>query len=198
MSKKSIILLVISIIILILAIVFATWSFKNTVPTPKLANEDNIIQKQEEVENQDIVTNEEVSKTKDFDATYTDFVAEDKNGNQIKLSDYKGSPVVVLFWDEENEDSVEMLKRMNEQYKTYKDAIKFIAISSNIEKNLDLTNIEVPIYYDETKEIINLYNVIEFPTIIYINQYNEVFNSKTGLSTIDALKANLDILSENY
>ena len=42
------------------------------------------------------------------------------------------------------------------------------------------------------------YNELEIPTIFYINEFNEVFNTKTGVTTYDALEANLDILSENY
>ena len=47
------------------------------------------------------------------------------------------------------------------------------------------------------KEAIRKYDIKEYPSIIYINSDNDVFNAKSGFTTTDALEANLDILSNN-
>ena len=203
-DRKNIVLLIIAIIIFCIAIVFAIYSFK----IDKVVAEDQIPQNNIQISdnnnnsNNDIqeFSNEvlnEVSKTKDFEATYTDFVVEDEQGNEIKLSDYQGEPVMVLFWSAENEDSLEMLKRVNEQYESYKDRINFIAIHTK-EEEVELSDINLPIYTDKEQEVSSLYSVTEVPTMLYINKENEIFNSKTGLTTREALKANLDILIENF
>ena len=122
MEKKSIILLIISIIVLCIAVVFAIWSFSLDMSS---------VQKENEYENKNILsaTNklntviQEESKTEDFSATYTDFIIGNEDGEEIKLSDYKNQPIMVLFLNNENEDSVEMLQRMNEQYDNYKEKI---------------------------------------------------------------------------
>ena len=210
MEKKSIILLIISSIILIIAIVFAVWSLNfdsSTVNNQKL---DNVQQKEEnndeELPNVDMdvredltnVREEKIFQTTDFEATYKDFSIVDEVGNIIKLSDYQNSPVMVLFVNLENEDSIEMLKRVNEQYSFYKEKVKFIVIQTKRDTQEVLQNIELPIYQDKNEEIIKMYNVENYPTMLYINKENEIFNSKTGLTSVDALIANLDILSENY
>lgn len=204
MDKKSVVLLVIAIIILVVAVVFATWSFNLD---SQVANEKSVVENkivEEQIENE-VVSEEtefsesdykEESKTKSLKATYTDFSVKDKNGNEIKLSDYKDSPVMILFWNNQNEDSIEMLKRLNEQYTNYENEIKFIVINSGEEYQVE--GVTLPIYQDTNNEISKLYNVTEFPGMIYINKENEVFNAKTGLTTKDALKANLDILAENF
>lgn len=210
MEKKSIVLLVVASIILIIAIIFAIWSFRFDLTVAENRNLANMEQSEEnnEDEKQSLDMNgnenqingdvEEKSKTTDFVATYTDFSLEDEEGNIIKLSDYQNHPVMVLFLNYENEDSVEMLKRVNEQYDVYKDTIQFIAIQVNGQEQTNLQDIKVPIYYDKNEEVVKMYNVAEFPTMLYINKENEIFNSKTGLTSVDALTANLDILSENF
>ena len=181
MEKKSIILLIISSIILIIAIVFAVWSFNfdsSTVNNQKL---DNVQQKEEnkneELPNVDMdvredltnVREEKILQTTDFEATYKDFSIVDEVGNIIKLSDYQNSPVMVLFVNLENEDSIEMLKRVNEQYSFYKEKVKFIVIQTKRDTQEVLQNIELPIYQDKNEEIIKMYNVENYPTMLYIN-----------------------------
>ena len=203
MDKKSIVLLIIASIVLILAIVFAVWSFsvdlniaerKKVVSTNMDINQKTNTTEQEKANK----VSEKESETSDFSATYTDFSVEDGEGKQVKLSDYKDHPVMVLFWNNENQDSVEMLNRINEQYENYKDSINFIAIHTGEELTTNLQNIKLPIYYDNEQEISKIYNIVELPTMLYINKENQIFNSKTGLTSVDALTANLDILAENF
>lgn len=197
MDKKSIVLLIISGIILCIAIVFAIWSFNVDL---SIAQNNNVSNSEESTKNtveQENKNTQEESETQDFTATYTDFTLEDLEGNEIKLSDHKDRPVVVLFWSSENQDSVTMLNKINEQYDTYKENISFIAIKAE-EIDEDLGEIKVPIYVDKNQEVMKIYNVTDLPTILYITKENEIFNAKTGLTTDDALKANMDILSENY
>lgn len=206
-DKKNIVLLIVSVIVFCIALVFAIWSFNidQTIAkqeqygtneefnsTAEIENKTNVIQ----TENAVMENFQEESKTKDFETTYKDFTAQDIEGNTLKLSDYQNQPVVILFWNEENQDSIQMLNKLNDEYENYKNQIAFIAICT--EEYKEKQEIQVPIYEDINGEIINLYGVTELPTIIYISKENEVFNAKTGLTTTDALQANLDILAENF
>lgn len=193
-DKKTVIFLVVAIIIFICALIFAVWS-KNAIDN-KNSNENEI---EQIADTTNTSTQEEVSQTKDLNAVYEDFTTVDDEGKEIKLSDYKDQAVMVLFWNSENEDSIEMLKRVNAMYPKYKDTVKVLAINTKNEKDLEILNeIEVPVYYDQNQEIVNQYNITELPAMLYINAQNEVFNSKTGLTTNDALEANFDILAENF
>lgn len=190
MKKSTKILLIISIVILVIGIGIATFSYfytsSNTLKNNNNAQEDNSFL-------------EEPSKTEDLDADYIDFSIFTQVGDEIKLSDYENQAVMILFWNSENEDSIEMLKRVNEIYPNYKEKVNVLAINTKNEKDLEVLNeIEIPMYYDENEEAIKQYNITELPAMIYINSQNEVFNSKTGLTTKDALEANFDILAENF
>jgi nitrogen fixation-related uncharacterized protein len=182
--KKNIIMLVVAIILVIIAVFFYFWAINYEV-------------KQDDAENK-IET--EISKTKDLDnVEYSDFVFYKEDREEVKLSDYKDKPAMILFWSQDNEDSVSVLKKVNEMYEKYKDKINFFMISTEEEVNDELkSEISLEIYYDYYKEGILKYNVSEVPAMIYISEDNEIFNAKVGFTTTDALEANLDLISNNY
>lgn len=180
MKKKNIIILIIAIITFCLALAFTIY----VINSKKTYNEIQV---------------EEVSKTRDLeDVEYTDFVFYREDRSELKLSDYKDKPAMILFWNEDTEDAVEMLKRVNEMYEKYKDKINFFMINTTDKVSDEIKNsVSMEIYYDLYKEGVLKYNVSEFPSMIYIAEDNSIMNAKTGLTTRDALEANLDILSNN-
>ncbi len=183
MKKKNIIILIVAIIIFCLALFFSIY-----VINSKKDNNQN---------NMDV---EEVSKTRDLeDVDYADFVFYREDRSEVKLSDYKDKPVMILFWNEDTEDAVEMLKRVNEMYENYKDKINFFMINTTEKVSDEIKNtVSMEIYYDLYKEGVLKYNVSEVPAMIYIAEDNSIMNAKSGLTTRDALEANLDILSNNF
>lgn len=185
MNKKNVIILVIAIILAIAAVIFFVWSLNY-----------NKTEKQNEDEN--IILNEE-SKTKDLGNTnYEEFVFYREDRSEVNLSDYKDKATMILFWNPENEDSVEDLKKVNSMYEKYKENVNFIMISTSEEVSKELKDeVSMEIFYDLYKEGQRKYNVTEVPTLIYITKDNEIFNAKTGFTTSDALEANLDIISNN-
>ncbi len=183
-DKKNIVYLIIAIILFIgtLAFCLKVYFFDND----NNKKEDNI-----EIS--------EVSKTKDIDnISYKDIVFYRADGSEVKLSDYQNSPIVLLFFDKTSEDSIEELNRVENMYNNYKDKINFFMINCAQEVDEELqSKYTLEIFYDFYKGATRNYNISEFPSIIYINKENVVFNAKSGLTTTDALEANLDILSDN-
>lgn len=196
-EKKNIILIVIAVIFFLLALAFLIWSFT-------LENKENNIQNpvnntQAVVEPEPILDEKEESNTTDVsDASYKDITIYTEDEKEVKLSDYEDSSIMLLFWNPENEDSVELLKKIDEKSEEYEGKINFLMVSSSKEISEELKNeISIDIYYDLDKEYETKYNVTEFPTMIYIYKDNTILNAKSGMPSIDALEANLDILSDN-
>lgn len=183
MNKKNILILAIAIVLVIAATIFLVWSLNY-----------NKIEKEEEQ-----VVLDELSKTKDLDETnYTDFLFYKEDKTEVKFADYKDKAAMILFWNPNNEDSVEDLKKVNSMYEKYKDKINFFMINTAEDVNEEIKKqVSIEIFYDFYKEGQIKYNVTEVPTLIYITEDNEVFNAKVGFTTTDALEANLDILSNN-
>lgn len=196
MNKKSIIILVLSIVFVIFAGVFYFYVSNMTMDNSTISslNENKQV---EELELESV--EEEETNTKDIeDVTYIDFSFENSEGKLIKISESKDKPVMILFWSPDNEDSVEMLKRvdsMNEKYSN----IDFYMINILEETPKEIQNeITIDIYYDKLKEGTSKFNITEIPSMVYIQDNNEVLHAKSGLASTDALEANLDIISENF
>ena len=183
-NKKNIIILVVAFTIFCICLGICIWSF-------------NLKKEQENIQEFDI---NEVSKTKDIeDAEYTDFIFYKEDRTEMKLSDYKDKAVMILFFNPKEEDSIEMIKRVNSMYEKYLENINFFMINTSESLEEEIKNsISMEIYYDLYKEGVLKYNVLETPAMIYISEENEVMNAKSGLTTFDALEANLDILSNNF
>ena len=193
--KKNIIIIVISVLIAALGIGIFVYSI--SIPQKNLQEQENVntdISKEQEI------VEEEISKTKDIEGvTYNESTLYTKaDKTEVNLDEYKNKPMMLLFFNKENEDSIEVLKKVEELYKNYEGKIEFFMINTAEKIEEDLSNeYTLEIYYDFAKETAKKYNVTEVPSMIYINEFNEVFNAKAGFTTTDALEANLDILSNN-
>lgn len=190
--KKNIIILSVTIIIFILALAF--FLYVNQLEEKNIPIKEDI--KPNVVENRV----QEESKTENIEnVNYTDFTIYKEDGSEVKFADYKDMPAMLLFFNSENTDSIEVLKKVEDMYKNYEGKINFFMISTAKEIDENLKNeYTVNIYYDFYEEAARKYNITEVPSMIYINEENEVFNAKVGMTTTDALEANLDILSNNF
>ena len=182
--KKNTVILVGVIIFFIIALIFFIFAMK--------------LSKKENISQEDLPYAE--SQTKDIEnVNYTDITIYDENDNETQLSEFKDMPVMLLFFNKENEDSMKVLKKVEDVYKNFEDKIKFIMINTAEEVDSTLKDEhKIKIYYDFYKAAARSYNVNEVPSMIFINKDNEVFNAKSGLISSDALDANLNILIENY
>ena len=187
--KKNILIISISVIIVAISVGFFLYTL--TVKNTKLDPEEVV---------KDIKVENEVSKTQDIEnVNYNDATLFKKDRTEVKISDYKDKPIMLLFFSEESEESMEVLKKVEELYPNYKETIQFFMINTDKEVNEELAKKHsLEIYYDFYEETAIKYNKTQVPSMIYINDLNEVFNAKEGFTTTDALEANLDILSNNF
>ena len=146
-----------------------------------------------------VVVEEEISETEDLEnVEYTDFSVYTSEKKEVKLSDFKDKAVMILFFNPNDQDSMEVLDKVELMYSDYEDKIEFFMINTAEEIRTSLDDkYTIEIYYDLYKDASEKYNITKLPSMIYIDSSNTVFNAKTGFTTTDALEANLDILSEN-
>ncbi len=221
-EKKNISLLIFALIFFVIAFAFFIWSFfgehNTNIQIGDIFDNNSIIKTEEdinknpnvnevnrEIENdsedeKDNLGNTEVSNTQDVEnVSYTDITVYSENNTEISLSQYSGKPVMLLFWSPENQDSIEVLKKVNEMHDKYIDKVEFLMVSNSKDIPEELKNeISIDIYYDLNNEYQTKYNVEVIPTMIYIDKENSVMNAKSGMPSSDAIEANLDILADNF
>ena len=143
---------------------------------------------------------EDESKTTDLGINnYSEFTVYRDDKSEINLKDYEGYPMMILFFDDTDEESMEVLDKVESVYKKYEDKVAFLMINVDQIVNYELVEkYTIDILYDFYKEAVRKYNITEFPSMLYISEENKVINSKSGVPTLDALEANLELLSGDY
>lgn len=196
-EKKNIILIVIAVICFLISLAFLIWSITLEDKEYDVKPQANNTQFVKEPET--ILDEKEDSNTLDVEnIAYKDITIYTEDEKEVKLSDFKDTSSMILFWNPEDDTSVELLKKIDEKSKEYEGKINFFCVSTSKDVSEDVKNeISLEIYYDVNKEYETKYNVTEFPTMIYIYKDNAILNAKSGMPSMDAIEANLDILSDN-
>lgn len=207
--KKNILIIIGSVLILAIAVVFFIYSTQSTnvaqnVDKPEQNNDVAIENTDEEkltledFEDENYV--EEESNTEDIEnVEYKDFVIYKEDKTEVKLSEYKDTPIMLLFFDPTVEDSMTVLKKVEDMYKNYENQIEFFMINTAEEVDENLKDeYSLEIFYDFDGNAQKEYNIEIMPSMIYIDKANEIMNAKSGVVSTDALEANLDILSNNF
>lgn len=178
MSKKNIIILSSAILILIIAIIIFVCI--------KISSSSEI--------GEGVVTITDENKPMGF-------IFYDEYNDQMKISDFVGTPILVAFWNSSTSASLDMLELLEEVYNDYRYDVKFLVIDTN-ETNDDITQIvrdyefKFSVYYDLDNLAKNYYSFIKLPTLIFLNadgsksaQIESKINEKN-------LRTNLDKITE--
>ena len=186
MSKKSIVFLVFAIIFFVLAIgifIYANTLNKNTNESQENNNNQNNIE-----------TNENKPDG---------FVFYDENGNEFGISNYEGTPIALILWSSDTENSFEVVEMIESVYNDYKNDITFLVInteekSESITETIANIGYSFQIYYDTDNLAANYYEYTKLPSLIFLNADGTKSNQIEGSITEDSLLANLDLIAKNY
>ncbi len=186
MEKKYIIIIAIVVVVLVLAVA-------GIVIYPKMM--DNYHEKKDMEMRKS--WQEERAETTDITIENNDFPFYNKDNKEFNTADFKDKPIFIIFWNSKNEDSVELIKRADSLYDSFKDDINFLLISTDQFVNESLENeINAPLYYDFYQEAVRKLELEDIPAIITIDKEGNIKNAKGGLGSTDMLEANLEILAE--
>ena len=125
-----------------------------------------------------------------------DFKIRDVNGNETKLSNYFGNPIVVNFWDIGCGPCLMELPAFNNAYIKYGDKIKFLMVNlidpnkSNIEpiKNfISEKGYKFPVYFDIDYNASISYSIYSIPRTIFIDEEGNLTYSQIGMMSEEKL-----------
>jgi peroxiredoxin len=122
-------------------------------------------------------------------STAPDFQLVDLEGNQHKLSDYKGKGVFLNFWGTWCEPCEREMPYMENQYEYYKtQGVEVLAVNiaeSNIavQSFVDRHDLSFPVVLDKDRQVLNAYGVGPLPTTFLINPEGKVVHITSGSLT---------------
>lgn len=171
---------IIIIILLVMVIVFATTGYK------KLS--ENYVPEEASVGSSESV---DLQPAPDFAVTDTD-------GNGVRLSDFKGRPVVINFWASWCPPCIAELPYFEKMYKKYGEDVKFMMVNltDGQRETVDVVNTFIedtaytfPVYYDSDSYAANAYRTYSIPVTVFIDKEGNLIRRQTGAVSEEMLEA---------
>ncbi|MBQ7547083.1 MAG: redoxin domain-containing protein [Clostridia bacterium] len=133
-----------------------------------------------------------------------DFTVLDRNGNQTKLSDHFGKPLVVNFWASWCGPCRNELPAFDAAAKAHAGDMEFMMVNltDGYSETVDGVNqfiadngFTFPVYYDTEESAANAYSVYSIPLTVFIRADGTVLDSHIGSMDETALQSYLDQLT---
>lgn len=128
-----------------------------------------------------------------------DFSLKDLEGNEVKLSDYRGKIVILNFWAvwcKYCKQEMPDLSKLNGELEKSGDAVLLavdVQETEDVVKNyLNSNNINVKVLMDKDGSIAGTYGVEGYPTTFIVNSDGSLYTYIPGATNIDTLHTILD------
>ncbi len=151
----------------------------------------------EKAESQSEASDENVSKAPNF--TVLDY-----DGNEVKLSDYEGKPIVLNFWATWCHYCKVEMPDFNEAYKAYPNVV-FLMVNATdgIQETVESAKeyyenqgYDFDIFFDTQYDAVNNYYVRSFPTTFFIDKKGNLIAYQNGLLDLETLKKGIAMITE--
>lgn len=139
------------------------------------------------------------------DYSAPDFTVLDYEGNEVKLSDFKGKPVVINFWATWCYYCKEEMPDFNEAYKKYPD-VEFLMVNATdgyqetvqtAKKYIEDEGFAFNVYFDTKFEAVNAYYVNGFPATFFIDKNGNLVTYANGMLDHESLEKGINLIKES-
>ncbi|MGM9596369.1 MAG: TlpA family protein disulfide reductase [Eubacteriales bacterium] len=129
-----------------------------------------------------------------------DFTVLDSDGNEVRLSDFAGEPIVINFWATWCPPCRAELPDFNEMYTKYGNDVNFLmvnltdGISETIEGVKSFVSQEgytFPVYYDTQSDASSTYSVYSIPLTLFIDKSGNIVGNHVGAMSGQTLESYL-------
>ena len=147
-------------------------------------------------------TSSEESTTESNKNSAPNFTVTDADGNNVKLSDFNGKPVVLNFWATWCYYCKVEMPDFNEAYKEYPD-VQFLMVNATGTRGetvesakafVEQENYEFPIFFDTQHDALRTYGVSSYPQTIFIDKDGNIVSRRVGMLTKDVLEQNIEMI----
>ena len=197
-NKKSIL----AILLIVGFVGFLTISYWGYNSLKSKYSEKDIINEIEKNDNLKIEFKDSSKESEKLEAK--DFVVYDENLKEVKLSDYKGTPVVLNFWASWCPPCKSEMPSFNEMSKKYsKDEVSILMINltdgqretmSIAKKYIKDNNYNMKVLFDNEMNAANIYNISAIPRTIFIDKDGYIVKDESGAITKEELESQIKLL----
>lgn len=132
-----------------------------------------------------------------------DFTVTNSQGEQIKLSDLKGKPVVINFWATWCHYCKVEMPDFEEMYKKYGNEVEFMMVNMTDGQRETILGAKsfikehgftFPIYFDIQMSAANAYSVTSLPATYFVNANGELVAAARGAADSEAIEKGINMI----
>ena len=132
-----------------------------------------------------------------------DFTVTDIDGNEIKLSDFEGKPVVLNFWASWCSPCKIEMPEFDLVWQEIGDEVEFMMVDlvdgyqetvQTGSKYITDQGFSFPVYYDTLAEAAYAYGIRAIPTTLFIDKDGYAVSASQGTISEDILRENIDLI----
>lgn len=133
-----------------------------------------------------------------------DFTAYDADGNEVRLSDFAGKPVVLNFWASWCGPCQMEMPHFEEAYQTYGGSVQFLMVNMTDGSRetaetaaafIAEQGYTFPVLFDTDLAAATTYQAYSLPTTYFINADGYALARATGAIDADTLQEGIDLIS---
>ena len=133
-----------------------------------------------------------------------DFVVLDYAGNEVKLSDYQGKPVVLNFWATWCYYCKEEMPDFDKAFKNYPE-VQFLMINATdgVQETMEMAKAYVEekgfafdVFFDTKLDAVSKYRVTGFPMTVFIDKDGNLVTYANGMLDYETLERGIGMILE--
>jgi len=199
MSKQKQALLILIIIIIFL---FGGSLIYKSLSEDYNPNNESTLTDDETINNDVSKSKSDTSKSNKYFSA-PDFTVIDSKGNNVSLSDFLGSPIILNFWATWCGPCRTEMPYFDKLYKEYGNEIEFLMVNltdgqrdtvKSAKDFVDKENLSFPVYFDTDHSAALAYYVHSIPVTYAIDEDGYIVKQSIGIITENTLKAMIDTI----